>query len=207
MSDRDPNTRDVGGEVESDVKRSAQRLSDDAKKTADDLGRRARDEANAQADRAKEGVATEISSIADALRKAADEMRSGSPQERTFGQIAEGLADASEAIHGRDVGELAREASDFARRNPLAFLGGAALAGFAVTRFAKASTKPRPSRGGSGSSSDLPSSDSDRDSPTGSTGPDRDGPTPATTGTDESDHLAAPATVTSPSDTKTPGGY
>lgn len=102
----------------------------------DDLKSQAMD----QAQFAKESVADEVSGVASALRTAADELRRGSPQERTLGQIADGLADASEAIRGKDLGELVHTASDFARRNPAVFLGAAALLGFAATRFAKASS-------------------------------------------------------------------
>ncbi len=125
----------------------AQSAASDAAKTVKDTAREAVDaaqnEAKTRAESAKSSVAGEVSNVASALRTAADEMRSGSPQERTFGQIAEGLADASEAIRQKDLGEVARDLSDFARRNPLVFLGGAALVGFAATRFAKASAETR----------------------------------------------------------------
>ena len=97
-----------------------------------------------RAEFAKSSVADEVGGIGSALRTAADEMRSGSPQERTMGQIAEGFADASDAIRGKDLGELVEQATSFARRNPMVFLGGAALLGFAATRFAKASDRNTP---------------------------------------------------------------
>ena len=77
--------------------------------------------------------------MASAMRTAAEEMRSGSPQERTFGQIAEGIADVSDAMREKDLSTMVQDVSAFARNNPLVFLGGAALIGFAATRFAKAS--------------------------------------------------------------------
>ena len=89
---------------------------------------------------AKESVAEEVSGLASVLRNAADELRSGSPQERTLGQIANGLADASEAIRDKDLGEIVHSVSDFARRNPAMFLGASVLLGFAATRFVKASS-------------------------------------------------------------------
>lgn len=99
--------------------------------------------AREQSDKAKSLVADEISSVSSALRTAAKEMRSGSPQERTFGQIAEGLADASDALRDKDLGTMVGDVSRFARSNPMVFLGGAALIGFAATRFAKASDEGR----------------------------------------------------------------
>jgi hypothetical protein len=108
----------------------------------------ARTEVRDRADAARSSVADEVTGVAQALRTAARQMRGGSPQERTFRQIAESLADASDAVRDKDLSELAREASDFARRNPLVFLSGAALVGFAAARFAKSS---RPDADGSGS--------------------------------------------------------
>lgn len=93
----------------------------------------------AKADEAKDEVANEVNGVADALRRASEELRGGSAQERTLGTIASALADASEQIRDKDLGQMAQMASKVARDNPMLFLGGAALLGFAVSRYAKAS--------------------------------------------------------------------
>ena len=114
-------------------------LADSARRTASDAADTARGMAADQTDRAKEAVAEEVSGVAHALRTAADDLREGSAQERTFAQLADTLADAAEAIRGKDLGEMVSEATHMARRNPMTFLGGAALLGFTAVRFAKAS--------------------------------------------------------------------
>ncbi len=127
--------------------------TDDARYAAEDVAHSARDAAMDAAESAKthvkgradaaQGVAAdEVKNFSSALRTAAEEMRDGSPQARTFSQIADGLADASEQIRDKDLGEIVGDLSDFARRNPMVFLGGAALVGFAATRFAKATATP-----------------------------------------------------------------
>ena len=210
MSDSNSNIPGAGREAGNDAAQSAERLAEDVRSTAEDLGGRARDEAWSQAERARSGVAREVSGIADALRKAAEDMRSGSPQERTFGQIAESLADASDTIRDKDVGQLATEVSGFARRNPLAFLGGAALAGFAATRFAKASSsKPRDTASSSGGyGSDTPATGSGQESLPGAS-PDRDRiPGPATAPVARTPGTGATSTATpSPTATKPTGDY
>lgn len=118
-------------------------LGAEAREAADNLKNRATEEATKRGDAVKDGVADEISNMGDALRRAADELRGGSPQERTFGQMASALADVSDSVRGKDFGEMAGDLSQFARRNPLAFLGGAALLGFAGTRIARASERHR----------------------------------------------------------------
>ncbi len=143
--------QDAGEKARTEASRAAQ----DLRGKAEDTARTAAGEARNQAEGAKDRVASEVSSVASAFRKAADEMRDGSPQERTMGQIASGLADASEALQAKDLGDLTRDLGDFARRNPAVFLGGAALVGFAATRFMKASQAPsgrdEPTSYGSGS--------------------------------------------------------
>ncbi|WP_299971068.1 hypothetical protein [uncultured Roseobacter sp.] len=130
---------DASKSAATQAKETASDVSSQAKTAARDVAQNAASAAKDQADTAKSSVADEMSGVASALRTAAEEMRSGSPQERTFGQIAEGLADASEAMRNKDLSEMVQDVSAFARKNPLVFLGGAALIGFAATRFAKAS--------------------------------------------------------------------
>lgn len=96
-------------------------------------------EVRTKADGAKSDVAGDMNDVASALRRASEELRSGSAQERTLGQISRSLADASDHIRDKDLGEMAQMASKLARDNPILFLGGAALLGFAASRFAKAS--------------------------------------------------------------------
>lgn len=122
------------------AKRTANELAEQAKSAAGSAVQSATKSAKSQADAAKSSVADEMSGVASALRTAAREMRNGSPQERTFGQIAEGLADASDSVRDKDLSTMVHDVTKFARSNPFVFLGGAALVGFAATRFAKASS-------------------------------------------------------------------
>ncbi len=122
---------------------TAQDLSDDVRHKAEEAGKSAVREARVRAEDAKDGVAAELSSIGNALRRASDELREGSPQERTFGSMATAMADLADTVRDKDLGEMVDDLSDFARRNPVAFLGGAALLGFAGMRVAKASRRER----------------------------------------------------------------
>ena len=97
-------------------------------------------EVKLQANDAKTNVANDVKDVADALRRASGDLRGGSAQERTLGQIASTLADASNTMRDKDLGEILQAASRVARENPMLFLGGAALLGFAASRYAKASS-------------------------------------------------------------------
>ena len=96
-------------------------------------------EARTMADDTKSDVADEVKDVASALRRASEELRGGSAQERTLGQIADTIADASDSIRDKDIGEILALVSRKGRENPILFLGGAALLGFAASRYAKAS--------------------------------------------------------------------
>lgn len=104
-------------------------------------------EVKSQASDAKSNMADEVKDVAMALRRASEDLRGGSAQERTLGQIASTLADASDALRDKDLGEIMQAASRVARDNPVLFLSGAALLGFAASRFAKASSDRAKSTG------------------------------------------------------------
>ena len=93
------------------------------------------EEARSTAESTAETVGDAVDRVGSALRDAADSLKDGSLQERTFGQLAQSLADVSDAVREKDLGEMTRDVSDFARRNPLLFVGSAALLGFAVSRM------------------------------------------------------------------------
>ncbi|MBM9593146.1 hypothetical protein [Roseitranquillus sediminis] len=194
--------RSLGEEIKSQGAAAAGAARDTAREYAD----RARHEAYARGEAYREHAADETSKVAAALRKASEDLSDGSPQERFVAQIADGVAEAADRVRGMTLDEVARETTGFARRHPAAFLGGAALVGFAAARFLKASSRhgpdsyemadsPRPAPTGYGSAT--------APMPTGTSGSSGPGavsnrvPEPAT-------RPAGATTATSPSGT--PGG-
>ncbi|MFN3723903.1 MAG: hypothetical protein ACK4VZ_12730 [Paracoccaceae bacterium] len=123
-----PGNQSSLGSVAADIKQAAVGKFDDAMT-----------EVRARADDAKDGVANEVKDVAAALRRASEELRGGSAQERTLGTVASSLADVSDQIRDKDLGQIVHMVSKVARDNPMLFLGGAALLGFAASRYAKAS--------------------------------------------------------------------
>ncbi len=96
-----------------------------------------------QADRGLDQAVDGIESVADSIRRVSLDMEAERPQ---IAEFASGAADQAEAIarHLRetDVRELIGNVEDFARRQPLLFVGGAFLLGVAASRFIKAATGP-----------------------------------------------------------------
>ncbi|RYH03944.1 hypothetical protein EU805_00810 [Salipiger sp. IMCC34102] len=141
MADTEKQIKDAADEAANRAKGMVDEVKNQAKSVATDARETVKTEVEMRTAAARDAAAGEVNNVASALRRAAEESRKGSAQERTFGQIADGLADVSETISNKDLGTVVSDVSQFARRNPMTFLAGAALAGFAASRFVKASER------------------------------------------------------------------
>lgn len=171
MSMEDPNTpRNGGGLQPPDLQTQAtsdlNQVTDRAKQDLDavtqraaedvrEIGHLAKEKVGEAADKAKSFAADQkdlaagqISGVAAALTKVADEL-DGSDQQTVAHyarDLAAGLSSMGKTIESKDVDDLMGLAQDFGRKQPVAFLGAAALAGFVASRFALASTHRRESK-------------------------------------------------------------
>jgi hypothetical protein len=141
----------TGSETEA-AKEKAEHLGDRAKEKVGDLKRRAGEAAGDMRDRArsaatdqKNAAAGRMEGVAHALRTASDDLQSqGQPMIAEYSRhVAEGLESMADSLGRRDVDDLVGSVEDFARARPVAFLGGAVVAGFALARFMKASSTRR----------------------------------------------------------------
>lgn len=123
------------------VKADAQKLGHEARQKVSDATDTAKSFASGQKDLAAE----QINGVASAIGKVAEELDGNDQQyvARYARDIASGLSSMGKTIETRDVDELMGMAQDFGRKQPVAFLGAAALAGFIASRFALASTHRR----------------------------------------------------------------
>ncbi|CAN7699811.1 nutrient deprivation-induced protein [Rhizobium sp. LjRoot98] len=88
-------------------------------------------------------VATQVGGVATALQKVGSELE-GSEQAdigKYATQIGRSVEGFAKRMEGKDIGEIANMAEEFGRKQPLAFLGIAALAGLTASRFLTASAK------------------------------------------------------------------
>jgi hypothetical protein len=78
--------------------------------------------------------------IADAIHSAADGLKDHMPRAASYVHEAAGrLEDAAGGLESRSLEDLFNGVTGFARNQPLAFFGGAILAGFAFSRFLRSS--------------------------------------------------------------------
>ncbi|MGE7368900.1 nutrient deprivation-induced protein [Neorhizobium sp. NPDC001467] len=117
-----------------------QKISDDIQSVSDYAGRAATnisDDAKDAATEQKNVLANKLAGVADALEKVSSELESG--DHRDIGHLTRNLGtnlrSASRSIEDRSLSEIAGMAEDFGRKQPLAFLSMAAIAGLAASRF------------------------------------------------------------------------
>lgn len=126
-------------------KEAADAAKDVASGTVDQIEDQTRDKQRSGADF--------VERLADNIREAVRAFESKAPfAARGINSAAEYVDEAAEKIRDGSFRDLVDGATDFAKRQPAAFLGISVLAGFAAVRFLRAS-------GGQSSSSERPSNE------------------------------------------------
>lgn len=151
-----PSTSDTTGHAGSDT---AAKLKDKAQDAAGKMSAEMTD----KAEQTRSGAARNVKDMAAAMHSAAGELDDGTSSRRVFDMIGDNLEQVSDALQHKDMGEMMRDLNALARRHPVAFLGGAALIGFAATRLMTASS---PSHARGTAASGTAAGDTDRTSPT-----------------------------------------
>jgi hypothetical protein len=109
----------------------------------------AKAEARRIASQQKDVGADRLGDMAGAVRGAARSLESGMPQMASYvHDAAVRLEDAARTLRQRNIDDLVAEVGRFARSQPALFVGGAMLAGFALTRFLKSSARDDAARRG-----------------------------------------------------------
>lgn len=120
------------------IEDSAERIRDEAHKTAVHLKDAGKAEAEARLDQAGSGLGT----TAERLRSAAGELEG---KDAWIGSLLERTADTAEQagryLSGQDMNSVIADTQELGRRNPGAFLGGAAALGFVLARAGKATVE------------------------------------------------------------------
>jgi hemerythrin-like domain-containing protein len=131
------NTAEAGAKVQEAgqrVAQEAQRLTDTAKEKGSSL---LHDQ--------QKFFASQLGGVAAALHRTAQQLGEEEPGgvAHYVDQAAAGLERFSHGLQERDLGSLLHQVEDFARQQPVAFIGSAALLGFLAARFLKSSAERR----------------------------------------------------------------
>lgn len=177
-------------EVKGTVKESANTLmqglssaASDARNQAGELAGEAKTRVYGIVEQQKNVGADQIGGIAQAVHSAADDLAERAPSvARYVHDAASGIDRVSDGLKNSSVDDIVDSVEHFARTQPLAFFGVAALAGFALSRFVKSSSDRRAARHAMGeepayrpsarpASAQPSSSFAQRPSPTGASSP------------------------------------
>ncbi|WDZ81867.1 nutrient deprivation-induced protein (plasmid) [Ensifer adhaerens] len=109
----------------------------------DDQTSQAKEAAARAVEHEKNALARQLRGLAGAMEKVGSELRQSEQPAlgRYTQQIGSSIGRLAHDCEDRELGEIAAMAEDFGRKQPLAFLGMAAIAGLAASRFLSASTQ------------------------------------------------------------------
>jgi hypothetical protein len=134
----------AGGVVE-----AGKAIADDVKHVATEVAAQAKQQVTSQLEEKKDKAAQGLGSVAAAIRKTGEGLREH--DELGVTKYADGIAEQIESfsnyVTSNSLGDLIEGAENFARREPVIFLGGAFLLGMVGARFLKASV-PAPAYAG-----------------------------------------------------------
>lgn len=113
------------GEIAEQAKAEISKATDTAREAATDQKRR---------------IAAQVGGVAEAIGHAADELEGSNGEGARYARmIADNAQKLSSTLSEKSVDDLLGIAQDFGRKQPAAFIGAAALLGFAASRFVLAS--------------------------------------------------------------------
>lgn len=126
----------LGSDIASEATDQISHLADEAKAQA----AAAVDKAKGLAGEQKDLLAEQISGVSDAMQRVAADLETTNGSSAHYARmIADNAEKLSSTIKDNDVDALLNIAQDFGRRQPAAFVGMAAVLGFAASRFLLAS--------------------------------------------------------------------
>jgi hypothetical protein len=126
----------VAEEIKSEASAQVEQLTEEAKEQLS----QATDKVRGLASEQKDLLAAQIGDVASAMERVASDLEANNGASAQYARmIADRAGKLSSSIRDNSVDQLLDMAQDFGRRQPAAFLGAAALLGFAASRFLTAS--------------------------------------------------------------------
>lgn len=114
----------------------------DIKDEVSNIASAAREKAMSLVDQQKQAGAEQAAGLARAIHRSAEELQESSPAlAQHVREAAAVVSELADTLRDQSLGELIGQAEGIARRQPVAFFGVAALAGFALSRFVKSSSR------------------------------------------------------------------
>lgn len=131
----------VAGQVAAEAREQVSHVIDEAQAKVAETARKVKGMAAEQ----KDLLASQIGGVAEAIERVAGDLDANNNSSAHYARmVADNAERLSDILRDNDVDQIVGMAQDFGRRQPVAFLAGAALLGFAASRFLSATARPRP---------------------------------------------------------------
>lgn len=150
---------------------SAEHLKEQAREQATQLAHQAKEQGQQYVDQYRSQLVDQVSGISSAIRASASQLQQNNvPVAGYVESLADQVDRVADWARNKELAEVARDVTSFARRHPEVVLGGMFVAGIAVARFLKAArpTTPDYSYGGTGATGYTRDADFDTDYDAGS---------------------------------------
>lgn len=131
----DPMTQKAGEAAEA-IREAAEAVTEEAQKSVRRTAKAVRGAAGKAASRARKSTAAAVARADEVLHEQVEKQEVAA--HRLVDSVAGGFENLSGQLREGGVGQAFAEVEGFARRNPLLFIAGAALAGFAIARMTQA---------------------------------------------------------------------
>lgn len=128
------------GDVTDEVKGAAGDLKSAAVNQSRQLYETARSQATSFADQRKNDAAQSVADLAASLRETGGTFGERPNIQAFVGSAADGLEQLADGLRDRSFAEIYSDVEDYCRRSPMTVAAGAAVAGFLLARFIKASS-------------------------------------------------------------------
>jgi hypothetical protein len=137
------------GEVAETVKHEAAAVGEEAKAQLAGVA----DKAKGMAEEQKQVIVDQLDGVSSSLDKVAGELeQKGEGTAQYVRMVADGASKLTSAVRENNVDDILAMAGDFGRKQPVAFMGAAALLGFVASRFLVASASRRAETAGQSNS-------------------------------------------------------
>jgi len=137
------------GAVVDQVQQTVGAAADQAKQTTGEVVDQAKQQATSLVAAQKDRAATSLGDVAQALRHTSEQLQG--PEQEFIHQYVDKAADRvehlSDYLRSRDVRDIVSEVEQYARRQPVLFLGGAFVLGLVGARFLKSTSQPTSTSG------------------------------------------------------------
>jgi len=134
-------------DVADTVKQEAAAVGEEAKAQIAEVAEKAKSMAEEQ----KQVVVDQLDSVSSSLDRVAGELEDqGESTARYVRMVADGANKLTSTVRDNNVDDMLAMAEDFGRKQPVAFMGAAALLGFVASRFLVASASRRAETAGQG---------------------------------------------------------